>query len=426
MKVLVIGSGGREHALVWKLRQSPSVEQVYCVPGNAGIALEASCIPGDILAPRELASLAETLDAALTVVGPEAPLVAGLVDEFDRQGRTVLGPTQAAAQLEGSKIFTKEFLYRHNIPTARSSVLQSIDDIPATVSRYGFPVVLKADGLAAGKGVVIAEDEDQARRTAAAMLAGDLVGAAGTRLVVEEFLTGPEASFILLTDGKDSLLFPATQDHKRALDNDQGPNTGGMGAYCSPGILSEAEHRTVVQTIIEPTLAGMRNLGHPFRGFLYCGLILTADGPKVLEFNVRMGDPETQPLLYRLETADFADILLAAAKGSLGSMRFSWKQQSTVCVVLASGGYPGPYERGYPISGLVEAEALGVKVFHAGTMLRDGLPVTSGGRVLGVTAAGDSLAQAVKRAYSAVEKIQFDGCHYRRDIGQTIRESAAS
>jgi phosphoribosylamine---glycine ligase len=417
MKVLVIGSGGREHALVWKLRQSPSVEQVYCVPGNAGIAMEASCIPGDILSPPELACLAETLNATLTVVGPEAPLVAGLVDEFHRQGRTVLGPTRAAAQLEGSKIFAKEFLQRHHIPTARFTVLESLDDISSAVNRFGFPVVLKADGLAAGKGVVIAEDEQQARQTATAMLSGSFVGSAGRRVVIEEFLEGPEASFILLTDGTNYLTFPPTQDHKRALDNDQGPNTGGMGAYCSPGILSEAQHETVVQTIIEPTLAGMRDLGHPFRGFLYCGLVLTADSPKVLEFNVRMGDPETQPILYRLADTDFAEILLAAAKGSLRSARLSWKQQSTACVVLASGGYPGAYHKGIPITGLDAAEAMGVKVFHAGTLLREGLPVTSGGRVLGVTGAGDSLAEALKLTYSAVEKIHFEGCHYRRDIG---------
>jgi phosphoribosylamine---glycine ligase len=421
MKVLVIGSGGREHALVWKLRQSPSVEQVYCVPGNAGIAMEASCIPGDVLSPAELACLAETLNVTLTVVGPEAPLVAGLVDEFERQGRTVLGPTAAAARLEGSKIFTKDFLRRHNIPTAQFAVLDSAGDIPAAVGQFGFPVVLKADGLAAGKGVVIAADEEQARQTASDMLSGHFVGAAGKRVVVEEFLQGPEVSFILLTDGKDYLTFPPTQDHKRALDNDQGPNTGGMGAYCSPGILNEAESATVVQTIIEPTLIGMRDLGHPFRGFLYCGLVLTEDGPKVLEFNVRMGDPETQPILYRLANADFADALLEAARGSLGSARLSWKQQSTACVVLASGGYPGPYQKGVPITGLFDAEATGVKVFHAGTLLRNGQPVTSGGRVLGVTGAGDSLAGALKQTYSAVEKIHFEGCHYRRDIGSKAR-----
>jgi phosphoribosylamine--glycine ligase len=421
MKVLVIGSGGREHALVWKLRQSASVEQVYCVPGNAGIAMEASCIPADVLSPQELVCLAETLDVQLTVVGPEAPLVAGVADEFAGRGRTLLGPTRAAAQLEGSKIFAKQFLQRHHIPTARFAVLDSANEIQSALSKFNFPVALKADGLAAGKGVVIAEDEKQARQTAASMLSGDLVGAAGRRMVVEEFLEGPEASFILLTDGKTCLPFPPTRDHKRAFDHDKGPNTGGMGAYCAAGILSEADQRTVVETIIEPTLAGMRSLGHPFRGFLYCGLILTRDGPKVLEFNVRMGDPETQPILYRLEGTDFADALLAAATGNLGGAHFSWKHQSSVCVVLASGGYPGPYERGLPITGLAEAGAMGVKVFHAGTMLRDGLPVTAGGRVLGVTGAGDTLGEALMRTYSAVEKIRFDGCHYRRDIGHKYR-----
>jgi phosphoribosylamine--glycine ligase len=380
--------------------------------------MEASCIPGDVLSPPELACLAETLDAALTVVGPEAPLVAGLVDEFDQRGRTVLGPTRGAAQLEGSKIFTKEFLQQHSIPTARFVVVETAEDVPEAVARFGFPVVLKADGLAAGKGVVIAENEGQASQTANAMLQGHLVGAAGRRIVVEEFLEGPEVSFILLTDGKEYLLFPPTRDHKRAQDNDKGPNTGGMGAYCSPGILSEAENRTVVQTIIEPTLQGMRELGHPFKGFLYCGLVLTGDGPKVLEFNVRMGDPETQPLLYRLDGQDFAEVLLAAAMGSLGSNRFSWKHQSTACVVLASGGYPGQYESGFPISGLADAEAMGVKVFHSGTRLREGRPVTSGGRVLGVTGSGDSLEEATRRTYAAIERIRFEGCHFRRDIGR--------
>jgi phosphoribosylamine--glycine ligase len=381
--------------------------------------MEASCIPGDIRSPAEIACLAETLDAKLTVVGPEAPLVAGIVDELERHGRAVLGPSREAAQLEGSKLFTKQFLEKLNIPTARYGVLEASSDVARTLADFSFPVVLKADGLAAGKGVVIVEDQAQAMQTAAAMLSGELVGQAGRRVVVEEFLQGPEASFILLTDGRNYLPFPATQDHKRAYDNDKGPNTGGMGAYCSPGILSAEQYETVVKTIIEPTLGGMRDLGHPFKGFLYCGLMLTRQGPKVLEFNVRMGDPETQPLLYALESDDFAEILLAAANSDLASARFSWKQQSTACVVLASGGYPGAYQKGIAISGLREAEATGAKVFHAGTLLREGQPVTSGGRVLGVTAAGDTLAAALKNTYAAVEKIHFEGCHYRRDIGHS-------
>lgn len=388
------------------------------MPGNAGIAMEASCIPGDVLSPKELACLAETLAVDLTVVGPEAPLVAGLVDEFEARGRTVLGPTSAAAQLEGSKLFAKQFLQTHNIPSARYAVVNTPADISPALASFGFPVVIKADGLAAGKGVVIAQDESEATKTTTDMLSGVFVGQAGRRVVVEEFLQGPEASFILLTDGTAYLPFPATQDHKRVFDDDQGPNTGGMGAFCAPGILSPEQYKTVVETIIEPTLAGARKLGHPFRGFLYCGLMLTADGPKVLEFNVRMGDPETQPLLYALESDDFAEILFAAAKGSLGSAQLSWKQQSTACVVLASGGYPGPYKRGLPITGLDEAQAAGATVFHAGTLLREGRPVTAGGRVLGVTAAGDTLADALKNTYSAAEKIHFEGCHYRRDIGK--------
>jgi len=416
MKVLVIGGGGREHALSWKIAQSDAVEQVYCTPGNAGIAMEASCIPADISNPKEMASLAETLGVAYTVVGPEAPLVAGVVDEFEARGLAVVGPSQAAAQLEGSKIFTKLFLDEFKIPTAPFAVLEDVSDIEANVSRFGFPVALKADGLAAGKGVVIAHDEAEAREQAHLLLTGQLVGDAGRRLLVEQFLPGREVSFIILSDGENYFEYPVTQDHKAAYENDEGPNTGGMGAYCDDGIISDDLRREIIQTAIEPTLAGMRRRGHVFRGFLYCGLMIGPDGPKVLEFNVRMGDPETQPLMYRLN-GDFSELLYSAAKRSIDPTLVTVDSNPTACVVMASTGYPGSYPKGFPISGLREAEATGAKVFHAGTLLAGGQPVSAGGRVLGVTARGPKLKSALDNAYAAVEKIHFDGAHYRRDIG---------
>jgi phosphoribosylamine--glycine ligase len=417
MKALVIGGGGREHALAWRLRESPSIERVYCSPGNAGIAFELSCIPADTGSPDELAALAETLGVDFTVVGPEAPLVDGLVDVFETRGLPIVGPNKAAAQLEGSKIFTKGVLERHKIPTARAVAVSKVEELDAHIGDFGFPVALKADGLAAGKGVILAQSEDEAREAGRTLLSGDAVGDAGRRLLIEEFLVGREVSFIALTDGERLFEFRATQDHKAAFDNDEGPNTGGMGAYCDDSILDEPARRQVLDTIIAPTLAGMRADGHPFRGFLYCGLMMTADGPKVLEYNVRMGDPETQPLLYRL-TGDFGELLASAARGSLDASGVGWRDGATACVVMASAGYPGAYEKGVEIDGTTEAEAYGAKVFHAGTRLKNGRLVTSGGRVLGVTAAGDTLEAAISRAYAGVNKIRFAGAHYRRDIGR--------
>lgn len=417
MKILVIGNGGREHALVWRLLQSPAVKHVYCVPGNAGIAIEASCIPADIRSPSELANLADTLAVDVTVVGPEAPLVAGLVDEFQARALPIVGPTRFAAQLEGSKVFAKQFLERQGIPAAESVVLESPSDIESHIARFGFPVALKADGLAAGKGVVIVHDETEARQTATAMLAGQLVGPAGRRIVLEQFLQGAEVSFIVLSDGKNIFPFAPTQDHKPVFDNDQGPNTGGMGAYCDPAILTSSLQQQILSRIAQPTLDGIRQLGHSFAGFLYCGLMLTSDGPKVLEFNVRLGDPETQPLMYRL-SGDLAQLLESTAHTRLDATSLSWKPAPTACVVLASKGYPGNYERGIPISGISDAESTGAKVFHAGTMLREGRLVTSGGRVLGVTAEGSTLAEALANTYAAVDKIHFEGMHFRRDIGK--------
>ena len=416
MKVLVVGGGGREHAIAWRAGQDPEVRSVYCVPGNAGIMAEASCIPGNILNPKEIGDLAEYLGADCTVVGPEAPLVAGIADEFVARGLPIVGPARSAARLEGSKVFAKEFFLECGIPAGRSIVLESDADVDGTVGRFGYPVALKADGLAGGKGVVIAQDEQEARNCARSMLAGAMVGNAGHRIVVEEFLRGEEVSFMVLSDGRSFCALPATQDHKRAHDGDRGPNTGGMGAYCDDSILSPTMRGRIVDQVVEPALAGMRRRGTPFRGFLYCGMMITDEGPKVLEFNVRLGDPETQPLLYRLE-GGFAALLASASRGAVDSSQVRAGARPTACIVMASGGYPGRYETGLPISGLGDAGGADAKVFHAGTALQAGRPVTAGGRVLGVTARGAGLRHALDGAYRATRAIHFDGVHYRTDIG---------
>ena len=417
MRILVVGSGGREHALVWRLAQSAGVDRIFCAPGNAGIAVEASCIPADIGSPDEMVALARTLRVDLTVVGPEAPLVSGLGDAFAADGLPIVAPSSFAAQLEGSKIFAKQFLADRGIPTADFAVVESLEDIDAHLDRFEYPVAVKADGLAAGKGVIIANTRQEAAETARKMLASEIAGGAGRRLVFEEFLNGEELSFILLCDRRTYFIFPPTQDHKRALDDDQGPNTGGMGAYCDPLILPVELRDAIIDQIVEPTLAGMRDLGHPFCGFLYCGLMITSEGPRVLEFNVRMGDPETQPLMYRLE-GDFAGLLATAASGSLDASLVQWREGPSACVVLASEGYPGSYPKGRCITGIPEAETLGAKVFHAGTCIQCGHFATAGGRVLGITAGGATLAQALDTAYNAIEKIHFDGMHFRTDIGK--------
>ena len=417
MKILVIGSGGREHALAWKLRQSEGVQAVYCVPGNAGAAIDASCIPGDILSLPGMANLAESLKVSFTVVGPEAPLAAGIVDEFAARGLAVVGPVRSAARLESSKIFAKEFMRQQRIPTADFAVVEKPADVDDHIGRFGFPVALKADGLAAGKGVVLAKNETEARATATTMLAGEVVGPAGRRLVVEQFLRGEEISFIVLTDGRDFCILPPTQDHKAVFDNDEGPNTGGMGAYCDPDILTDEIRETVISRVVEPTLEGVRATGQPFQGFLYVGLMLTDDGPMVLEFNVRLGDPETQPLLHGM-TGNLAQLLASAAEGRLDAGAVEWKAGKTTCVVLTSEGYPGSYPKGRIITGIDRAEALGAKVFHAGTRFHQGQIATAGGRVLGVTAGGDTLAESIENAHAAVKEIHFEGMHFRRDIGK--------
>lgn len=417
MKILVIGSGGREHALVWKLRRSPLVEQVWCAPGNAGISREAMCRQGDVTSPKTMVELAEEIGADVTVIGPEAPLVAGVADEFRSRNLLVVGPGAAGAQLEGSKVFAKQFLQEHRIPTAEFIVLESPEDAARHIGDFGFPVVLKADGLAAGKGVVILDKESEARAAAELMLAGKIVGDAGRRTVLERFLPGEEVSFIVLSDGAHYYAFPATQDHKAVYDDDKGPNTGGMGAYCDPAILSDADREIILTRIVEPTLDALQNDNCPYRGFLYFGIMMTSQGPQALEFNVRLGDPETQPLLFRMES-DLAPLLEAAARGAgIADVPVEWSPGPTVCVVAASEGYPGPYKQGLEIFGIDEAEEQGAKVFHAGTRFVEGRLVTAGGRVLGVTAGGEDLPTAIDNAYQAIAGIRFEGMHYRRDIG---------
>ncbi|HWP84457.1 MAG TPA: phosphoribosylamine--glycine ligase, partial [Terriglobia bacterium] len=410
MKILVLGSGGREHAIVWKLRQCPGVEQVYCAPGNGGIAQEARCFPADPADSSQVAQLACELRPDLIFVGPEAPLVAGLADHLVQQGFLVVGPMRAAARLEGSKIFAKHFMRRHKIPTADFVACEDLTSARAAVTRWGGPVAIKADGLAAGKGVVVASDRSEAERVLPAMLSGELVGEAGKKIVLEERLSGEEISFLALTDGSAVLPLLPTQDHKRVYDEDRGPNTGGMGAYSDDGMLSEALHRRILEEIVYPTIEGLRAEGMVYRGILYCGLMITADGPKVIEYNVRFGDPETQALLVRLET-NLADLAVAVARGKLHSAPIAWKPGASLCVVACSEGYPGPYPRGREIRGLSEAEAENVKIFHAGTASQDGRLVTSGGRVLGITAWGPNLAEACGSAYQAAAKIHFEGIH---------------
>jgi phosphoribosylamine--glycine ligase len=417
MKILVIGSGGREHALTWKLRESGLMEEIYCAPGNAGIAQEAECRPVDISNPAQILELTNELKADLTVVGPEAPLVAGVVDEFKRAGRMIVGPTRAAAQLEGSKIFAKQFMQRHSIPTARFKVAESFDRAIKALGEFGLPVVIKGDGLAAGKGVVVAHTREEAEKTLDEFMRQRTLGSAGERVILEETLVGEELSFIILTDGRAILPLVPTQDHKAVFDNDQGPNTGGMGAYSEDSILDESLRAEIIRNIVAPTLVGMAVEGTPYQGFLYCGLMLTARGPKVLEYNVRMGDPEAQPIVMRLRS-DLVELLVATNEGRLATLEPHWSPNPSVCVVLASKGYPGRPEVGKVINGVAVAEAYGgVKVFHAGTKFQNFQLLSTGGRVLGVTATAEDLPRAIACAYTAVSKIEFEGMHYRRDIG---------
>src|SRR5208283_4908726 len=416
MKILVLGSGGREHALVWKLAQSPRAGKIYCAPGNAGIAEEAECVAVDVKSLESMLALANQIQPDLTVVGPELPLMVGVVDVFTKRGWRTFGPTRAAAQLETSKSFAKEFLQRYRIPTAHYAICNSPEDVRDALPHFHTPIVVKADGLAAGKGVVIAKSKDEAATVANEMLSGRMLGEAGARVVLEEFLQGDELSFLVVSDGERVAPLVAVQDHKRVGDGDNGPNTGGMGAYTTKTIIDDQMRDWLVAHVARPVVDGMKAEGAEYKGVLYCGLMMTARGPMVLEFNCRFGDPETQPILMRLES-DLVEAMEASIDGRASDGDFKWSNDAAVCVVMASGGYPGAYEVGKKITGLEDAAKLdGVKVFHAGNSKRDGAFYTAGGRVLGVTARATELETAVQRAYEACSKIGFEGAHYRKDI----------
>lgn len=417
MKVLVIGSGGREHALVWKLGQSRRVEKVYCAPGNAGICEKAECLPCDVKSVDSMIEAALRSQADLTVVGPEVPLSMGVVDEFNRRDMRIFGPTRVAAQLESSKSFAKGFMQRHRIPTAHYAICTNPQEVKDALGHFSAPIVVKADGLAAGKGVVIAKSKEEAASVANEMLSGKMLGGAGARVVFEEFVKGEELSFLVMSDGERVAPLVGAQDHKRIGDNDTGPNTGGMGAYSTKEIVDAQMRDWLLTHIARPTVQGMAEEGMPYKGILYCGLMMTAKGPVVLEFNCRFGDPETQPILMRMES-DLVEAMEASIEGRVSDGDFRWTDDASVCVVLASGGYPGAYEQGKRISGLEEAAKVpGVEIFHAGTTRQGDDYYTAGGRVLGVTSRGKDLDDARSRAYMAAAKIHFDGMHMRNDIG---------
>jgi len=419
MNILIIGGGGREHALAWKTAQSARVRKVYVAPGNAGTAREAKCA-NVTLAVEDVEGLlkfAQGNKIDLTIVGPEAPLVLGVVDRFRAAGLRCFGPVQAAAQLEGSKAYAKDFLARYKIPTAAYGCFTDVAAAEAFIRKMGAPIVVKADGLAAGKGVIIAETTDEAIRAVHDMLAGNAFGEAGHRVVVEEFLEGEEASFIVMADGSHVLALATSQDHKRVGDGDTGPNTGGMGAYSPAPIVTPEVHARVMREVIEPTIRGMQTEGHPYTGFLYAGLMIDARGNiKVLEFNCRFGDPETQPVMLRLRS-DFISLIEAALDSRLDKVTAEWDTRAALGVVMAAGGYPGSYDKDNVIEGLADTDAPNTKVFHAGTALKDGKIVTSGGRVLCVTALGGTVAEAQQQAYDVVRRIRWNGAQYRTDIG---------
>lgn len=418
MKVLVIGSGGREHALAWKVAQSPLVEQVFVAPGNAGTELEPN-LTNIAIAANDLSALAvfaEKEQVELTIVGPEAPLVDGVVDLFQSKGLTIFGPSQAAAQLEGSKAFTKAFLARHAIPTGSYEAFTDTHAALAYLDKVGAPIVIKADGLAAGKGVIVATTLDEAKDAVKDMLAGNAFGEAGHRVVIEQFLTGEEASFIVMVDGEHIVPMATSQDHKRIGNGDTGPNTGGMGAYSPAPVVTDTIYQRIMEEVIRPTVAGMAAEGMPYTGFLYAGLMIAEDGtPNVIEYNCRFGDPETQPIMLRLQS-DLAELCLKGAKGELANQVAQFDSRASVGVVLAAGGYPANYAKGDVITGLPQSECNDQKVFHAGTALNNGNVVTAGGRVLCATALGHSVTEAQANAYDVVKAIQWQGCTWRNDI----------
>lgn len=417
MKVLIVGGGGREHALAWKIAQSPLVEQLYCAPGNGGIAALAQCIPTKAMDFDGIIHFAKSERIDLVVVAPDDPLAAGLVDVLEKEGVRAFGPLKNAAILEGSKAFSKDLMRKYNIPTGGYEVFDNLDAALAYLSGVSYPTVIKADGLALGKGVVIAQNKDEAVKAVYEMMSDKVFGSAGDRIVVEEFLSGPEVSILAFTDGKTVIPMVSSQDHKRALDNDRGLNTGGMGTFSPSKLYTDELNDFCMQKIYIPTIQAMNSEKRTFKGVLYFGLILTADGPKVLEYNARFGDPETQVVLPRLKT-DIVEIFNAIIDERLDSVKIEWEDNAAVCVILASGGYPGKYQTGLEITGLEEAETdSSVVVFHAGTKLESGSYFTAGGRVLGVTAVADNMDNAREKAYAAVDKIHFDGMHFRRDIG---------
>ncbi len=417
MKVLVVGGGGREHALVWKLAQSKRVRKVFCAPGNAGIGKIAECVNIKADNVTELLNFARFEGIDLTVVGPEAPLTLGIADLFEKEGKRIFGVSKAAAELEGSKVFAKELMKRYNIPSSQYKVFYSPIEAEKYVRLKGAPIVVKADGLAAGKGVFVAGTTEEANDAIDIIMRKRAFGGSGDRVVIEECLIGEEASFMAFSDGETVVPMASSQDHKRIFDHDKGPNTGGMGAYSPAPVVTPELADRIMREVMLPAVRGMKQDGKPYKGVLYAGLMITSEGPKVLEFNVRFGDPEAQPILMRLDS-DLVDIMVACADGTLRPDMVRWKEQAAVCVVAAAKGYPGSYEKGTPIHGLEEAAAVeDTVVFHAGTADRSESIVTNGGRVLGVTALGEDVAVAIERAYKAMSKISFDGMHYRRDIG---------
>jgi phosphoribosylamine--glycine ligase len=416
MKILVIGSGGREHALVWKISQSPKVSKIFCAPGNAGISHLAQCVDIGEDNMVGLANFAQKMKIDLTIVGPELPLSRGMVDEFDKLGLKIFGPNQKATQIESSKVFSKYLMKKYNIPSANYAVFQDIKKAFDYVKQQAFPLVIKADGLAAGKGVFIVKGIKQAKEALDSLMKKKIFGDAGEYVVIEEFLEGEEISVLAFSDGKTVVPMVSSQDHKKIFNKDKGPNTGGMGAYSPVPFYNDLSRKIVLQKILKPTIEGLKTEGREYKGVLYAGLILTKEGPKVLEFNARFGDPETQVVLPRLQT-DLIDVLNAVIEGNLHKINLKWKDNAVVCVVIASGGYPGKYQKGKVIDGLKSLEEMkNIIAFHAGTKFQDGKVVTSGGRVLGITAWADTIFKAKEKAYEGVEKIYFEEMYYRKDI----------
>jgi phosphoribosylamine--glycine ligase len=423
MRVLVVGQGGREHAIAWKLRQSPLVKEIYAAPGNAGIAEVADCVTIGVADIIELADFAEKLKMDLTVVGPELPLTLGIVDEFQKRGLTIFGPTRLAAELEGSKVFSKEFMKKYSIPTAEATACNSLDEAKAALKSAGFPAVIKVDGLASGKGVVIVENKQEADDYLKLVFDEKKFGNAATRILVEEYLTGEEVSFMVLADGKRCVPLAAAKDYKKTFDGETGPNTGGMGSHSPAVVLSGETAGEIMKTIILPTIQGMATEGRPYTGCLYAGLMLTAKGPKVLEYNCRFGDPETQVQMLRLED-DLADVMLKVARGNLGDTKLNWKKEAAACVVVAVEGYPDDFPKGQEVViDPIEDEA--VVIFHAGVIKKEGKLINVAGRVVNVCARAASLSEALAKVYEAAPKVRFTGARYRKDIGYRALEQRA-